>query len=471
MIGIIARKELTEIVRDGRLRVLGALVLVLALAALAFGVEQTQRAKRDRDDARERTQSQWKNQGDKNPHVAAHYGTYVFAPTDTATAIDPGVSRYLGRIIKLEAHKRRFAEHTSAEDGTSGGDFSVATVLLLLMPLLIIALGYGMWTLERERGTLRQVLSTQINRRALFWGKLLALLSAIALLLIPASLIVAGVLWTAGGGDASTLSRLALFAMFVGIYWVVIAGLTLLVSATMRSSQLALVALIGIWGVMSLIAPRLSTEVAGQLEPLPSRAAWAKTVSASLENGIDGKTPRDIAVEAIVSDKMAAQGMESTGMMVDSGYVGGLELQAEAEWEDSIFDHHMLALEDSIERQEQVAAMAGFLSPYLAIKTLSAGLCGTDYFHHRHFSAAAERYRKSMVESLNQAFADQAGFEGWEYEAGLELWAQLPPFTYEPPSLSSVLAHYRLSVIALLLWLALVVVFARLAATRVKVVG
>ena len=38
--------------------------------------------------------------GEKNPHVAAHYGG-VFAPTSVVTALDPGVS-VLGRSVKLK---------------------------------------------------------------------------------------------------------------------------------------------------------------------------------------------------------------------------------------------------------------------------------------------------------------------------------------------------------------------------------
>ena len=49
MIRIIARKELTEIVRDGRLRVLGALVLILAVAALEDTSPAQSRCGRRRD--------------------------------------------------------------------------------------------------------------------------------------------------------------------------------------------------------------------------------------------------------------------------------------------------------------------------------------------------------------------------------------------------------------------------------------
>ena len=93
LIKSIALKEIREIIRDGRMRLLSIIVLLLALAALAFGAHQAMQAQEARESARTRATSQWQNQGEKNPHVAAHYGTHLFAPTSVITAIDPGVLR------------------------------------------------------------------------------------------------------------------------------------------------------------------------------------------------------------------------------------------------------------------------------------------------------------------------------------------------------------------------------------------
>lgn len=471
--GTIARKELTEIVRDGRMRLLGAIVVILALAALAFGADQTHRAQHEREHAAERADAQWTGQGEKNPHVAAHYGTHAFAPTSVATAIDPGVSAWLGRAIKLEAHRRNLAAHAAAEDaGGAGrlGSFSVASVLLQLVPLLVIALGYGLWARERERGTLRQVLSTGVDRTSLLWGKGLALAAALAALLLPAAAIIVGVLWFMGGGDGDTLGRLALLFAAYATYFAIFAGLTLYASAAATSSRAALVAMIAAWGAFCLVTPRGAAEVAGVVAPLPSQAALARAVTASLESGVDGDTPRDVAVEAITSDLMAAQGIEATGMMVDESYLAGLELQAEAQWEDQIFDHHVGQLEDGIAAQERAVAWAGVVSPFVAMRALSAALCGTDYAHHRHFTDYAERWRKGFVKYLDDAFAANAGAEGWDYRAGPELWKKAPPFAYEAPGVGFALADQLPSLLSLLAWLLAAAALARRSARRVRVV-
>ena len=167
---------------------------------------------------------------------------------------------------------------------------------------------------------------------------------------------------------------------------------------------------------------------------------------------------------------MAEQGLSETGMMVDESYLSGIELQAEARWEDMVFDHHIGALEDAIAEQERLVAWVGFLSPYIAMRSLSAGLCGTDYAHHRHFTDYAETWRKELVASLNAAFAENAGAEGWEYKAGPELWKKAPAFAYVEPDAGFALRTHAQSIAALVVWLALAFGLALRSARRVRVV-
>ena len=160
---IVAKKEIVEALRDGRLRFLSFVVILLGLTAFGFGARQMLDAQNARETAMERAKMQWEGQGKKNPHVAGHFGTYVFAPISVTTSIDPGVSSQLGRSIKMEAHRQNLPEHSRARDsglGSQLGGFSVSLILLKLFPILIIAMGYGLWSRERESGTLRQLLST-----------------------------------------------------------------------------------------------------------------------------------------------------------------------------------------------------------------------------------------------------------------------------------------------------------------------
>lgn len=469
LMGTVARKELRALARDGRLRLLGAIVVILTLAALGFGVQQAERAEHARTHAAEQADAQWRGQGDKNPHVAAHYGTHVFAPASAATAIDPGVGPWLGRSIKVEAHRRNLAGHAAAADG-GAGRFSVAAVLLELVPLLIIALGYGLWSRERERRTLAQLLSTGVDRRVVGRGKALALAAVVAGLLGPAGLIVVGTLWALGGGDGDTLTRLGLMGLGYGAYFAIFGGLTLYVSAVARSSRAALVALVGLWGLFTLVLPRVASEVAGVVQPLPSRAELDRRVAADLERGLDGETDREATVERWTREMMAEAGIADAGMLMDDEMFSvGFELRAEARWEDQIYDHHIQALDERVAAQERVVAWLGLASPYLAMRALSAGLAGTDVAHHRHFTDYTEGWRKALMTQLDVAFAREAGAEGWAYTAGAELWAKAPPFEYVAPGAGAALRTHLPALLALGLWLLAAVALTGRGARRVGV--
>lgn len=456
IVWIVARKEFTEVIRDGRLRLLAVLVAVLGVAALGFGARQTIDAQDERSDAMERAKAQWEGQGAKNPHVAAHYGTYVFAPISIVSAIDPGVSAQLGRSIKMVAHKQNLPEHATAKDsGASAqmGGFSVSMILLKLVPLLIIALGYGMWSRERERGTLRQILSTGVSRTALFYGKSLALLGIIALLLVPASLIVLAVLSAVGGFDTQVLGRLLSLGLAYGVYFATFAALTLMISAVSRTSQGALVSLVTMWGLFCLLLPRAAVESATHQAPLPSRAEFQRQIKESLATGIDGQAERETAVDALVKDILAKQGFANAGFMLDPAAARGAELRAEAKWEDMVFDHHVGALNASITEQEKHYVGFGWVSPYVAMSAVSKALCGTDFEHHQDFSRGAEKWRKSFVEMLNDTFVKESGGEGWNYKAGPEVWSKAPPFVYSSPTVYFALGQVGGPLLSLFLWL------------------
>ncbi len=469
----VALKEIREIVRDGRMRVLAVLVLVLAFAALAFGAQQSLRSQHEREHASENAEAQWEGQGDKNPHVAAHYGTHLFAPTSVATAIDPGVSDFLGRSVRIEAHRRNLASHSAAQDSGSLkrlGAFSVASVLLQLVPLLLIALGYGMWSLERERGTLRQVLSTGINLGTLFWGKAIALGLVVGVMLFPAAILIVLALWWLGGGDVSAWIRIFFLGLGYSTYFAIFGALTLAASAMARSSRGALVAMVGAWGFFCLVTPRVATEFAALAVPLPSSAELSRTATKALEKGLDGTREREVEIEAIANDLMAEQGMSDMGMMVDENIVNGIGLQAEAQWENEVFEAIIRDLDDQISSQEAAVSWLGALSPYIAMRSLSAGLSGTDFAHHRHFTEYAELWRQKFIEQLNAAFAENAGDQGWDYKAGPELWENAPAMDYQAPGPFFALHTHAYSIFCLLLWLLATVALAIRAATRVRVV-
>jgi len=469
LIRVIAHKEVRELVRDGRFRLGGALVLVLLLAALIFGWRQSAAVKQERTAAQAIARAAWTAQGDKNPHIAAHFGMYVFKPSGTLAFLDPGADPYLGVTLKLQAHEQELPQDSAAQDATAIGRFgqlSAAAVLQLLVPLLIIALGFATWSGERERGTLRLLAATGVKPRRLLAGKVLGLGAALAMLLLPAVALAAVAL--VSGAESGAGLRLAALLPVYAAYFGVVVAVTLLASALAPSSRAALVALVGFWCVTSLIVPRAASDLAARAVPLPTTGQLAETVHEAIAKGLPGQ-PREDRIEILVKALLKRHGFEGAEIMMDEALLQGIELQAEAEFENEVFDHHLGALMAGMDRQERVAQWAGALSPFLAIRSLSMALAGTDFAHHRAFQQQAETFRRGLVQAMNDDFAKNAGAAGWDYKANRQLWQQAKPFVFQPPDLWWLLAEQRVALAMLALWLLGASGAALLAARRIRV--
>lgn len=466
----IVLKELREVLRDGRLWV-GALgVVALLLVAMAFGLQQQAALSRERQVAQASADEHFVTQDEKNPHEAAHYGTAVFKPAGLLRFIDPGVEPWMGSSIRLVAHARNAPEGASAGDASALsrlGRLSVAAVLQLLVPLLLLVLGFSAWTSERERGTLRLLLSIGTRPRTLFLGKLFGLSVSVGLLLLPAVL-VGGAALVALAGASAPADRLVpltlVYAVFLASYLLLAIG----VSAVARSSRAALVVVLALWVGTSLVLPRVATSVATLVAPIPDEEAFEREVASALVAGLPGQGGREARVDAITETLLDERGFSGAETLMDASLLAGIELQAEAQYENEVLDHVHQRLTARVEARESVVRWFSLAAPPVAIQSTSAALAGTDAAHHRHFSEAAERHRQALIDMLNRAFADRGGEDGWSYRAGREVWEKAPTFVYEQPSTSWALGSQLVPLSSLGLWFAATLWFAAWASSRVR---
>ena len=159
-------------------------------------------------------------QPDRHPHRMVHYGHYVFRPPTALAVLDPGVDPYTGTVIFLEGHRQNSATFSPAYSGAQAGPFALLTPALsyqLLVPLLLIIMGFSTVTREREAGTDRQLVTSGVSPTTIWLGKTVALFGAAALMLLP--LILGTVLSNAGGAIASGF--LLLYALYLAS-WVLI---------------------------------------------------------------------------------------------------------------------------------------------------------------------------------------------------------------------------------------------------------
>ena len=468
MIKHIARKEFTDVVRDGRFRWCAALVGALLLVSLGHGWVQSRRSQAELAAAQAVARDHWESQGEKNPHSAAHYGIYAFKPRLALSFVDEGVDPYTGTSVWLEAHRQNDFFLRPAQDATAAqriGALTAAQVLQHLVPLLIILLTFGALAGEREQGTLRQLLATGVGRLDLAAGKALGVAGALALLLVPAAVAGAAALVIASPGPAaSAVVRGAVLAGIYLVYFAVFVGLSLAVSARVRSARNALVVLLAVWVVNGLVAPRVAVDLSKWIHPTPSALEFARTLQDEMAAGAGGIERPDRA--ALTERLLAEHGVERAEDLPVNEV--GVYLQESEEFGNRIFDRNYGALWDTFERQGLVHEALAAAAPLLAVRALSMGLAGTDVEQHRHFATAAETYRRDLMRRMNGDLAANSR-TGELYTAGPELWAQTPPLRYDAPTLGWVLNNRILSLAVLAAWLVGAVLTATAGVRRAEV--
>jgi ABC-2 type transport system permease protein len=448
---LIARRELVELWRDGRLLLAGALLLLLLATAVAVGWQQQYSNDSERRAAQALDYDAWIAQDDRHPHDAAHQGMHAFKPLPPMFIVDPGITPFVGSTIWLQAHRQSELRFRPAQDATGlqrFGSLSVAWVLQVLGPLLVIVLGFNAFAGEREQGTLRLCASLGVGPQQLLLGKALALVVALAACLLPILILTAMGLWMQGGLDS--LLRLVLLAVGYALYFGIAVFLVLAVSALLPSTRLTLIVLLAMWIGGVTLVPRVASDVAREVHPSPSRQAFNQGIAGDL----------DAAYRRAWREQLGTENRWGADLPLNRW---GIALKVDDEAGYAVTEEHFRRLWTSFAQQERLQIWAGLAVPLLALRGWSMGLAGTDFAEHENFSKAAEAHRRLMQDLISHDLiehADPLGNQHFSYQASKELWSKVPRFEYQAIGVRQALNANLLSLSVLIVGLLLAAVLA-----------
>lgn len=480
MIWRIARKEFTETIRDGRFILTGVIVFILFITAIGVGAQRYAADQAMREAATSNERDLWLNQGQKGPHAAGHYGVYAFKPATPLAFFDPGYNDYTGTLQYLEAHLENQASFKPAADGTAlqrFGDLSGAMVLQMLIPLLIFLLCFGMIAGEREDGTLRQLMSIGVQKTKLIWGKAAGASLALGLVVLPCALIggiLAGIFIEID--DPHIMidfpKKLIVIILTYLAFYISLTAIALSVSIRAKSSAAALTTLLGLWIVTALLVPRVATDVSKALYDVPSSFELAEAVQIGRDKGPHAHEPNHPNHQAFIKKVLDEYKVDKIEDLPVSFI--GLALEEDERVGAEVFDSTYGLVRRTFAKQNSVHQVFGLFSPFVAVKTLSTALSGTDINYSNDFSEAAEGYRRQMVKILNEDIKKNAiGLSKyaseWGYKGDNSLWEKVPPFDYDPPPLSTVISQNILPFFVLIVWLFGSLWFLSVSARRVQV--
>ena len=471
----IAREESRLWLRS-RLAQCTLLIFALLLAAVSISTSlRMSEEHRERSEQQALAEETFLSQPDRHPHRMVHYGHYVFRPPPPLAMIDPGVDAVTGQSIFLEGHRQNSAMFADARASADLGGFeglTAALVYQLFVPLLLIAIGHGVFIREREENTLAPLLAQGVTGNELYAGKWAAMAGVTLALLLPLAMVSAAAV-VRGEALLASFGVMGLYALYLFVW----CGVILLVSAMVRSRALSLGILALFWLASALIVPRMAVESAVSAVPAPGKIETDLRMQAELREVGDGHNAGAPQFQQLRANLLIQYDVERVEDL-PVNFRGVVSEVAEADVTEVMnrFAEERMDLEV---RQARFAESFGWLSPVVAVSAGSRALSGTDLATHHRFLREAEDVRFDFVQGLNRVHVEQLDYtddinRSLNEEANrrtrmsAENWNVLDEFSFQPAAADQRLARAGAPLGMLSAWLLLLTAGGIRAARRMQ---
>ncbi|WP_375398425.1 DUF3526 domain-containing protein [uncultured Sphingomonas sp.] len=259
------------------------------------------------------------------------------------------------------------------------GRFDWAFLLAVIVPLLIIALGYDLLARDRDLGVDRQLALGGCGRGTLLATRTLA--RAVPLALAVLVLIVVAIQVT-GSGAAGWPRVSALLALATGgmIFWW---GLVALVNLRHWSAARSAAVLLSAWTMLAFVVPALVDAAAQAIAPSPSRIELtiaARTAEITAQANAVGLVDRYLA-----GNPGLPRHPDDAAQRSDARFAVSLEI-------DRAVAPALARFNATLARQHRVASMLQFLSPVGAEQSLMTEIAGTGFAARARFQEDVNRH-------------------------------------------------------------------------------
>lgn len=445
--------ELLMLLRGGRTI---AAALVFAFVMVLAGVSSYtagRHADGEKSAVAQAERERWLKQGSKDAHQAAHYSIYAFKPGLPLQALDPGIQPFVGQAIWLEPHWQNdmvYRPLQEAEPFQRMGIADPSRFLVEFAPLLVFLVVFAATAADRETGIMRLALGAARRPGPYVWGKWAAVwIFSAATLLVPA-LAIGG--WaTLADFTPDAVWRLVTWLGTFAIYLAILAAIGVVVCLNARTARLGFAVLLGLWAVLAFVAPRAASTSANHLTPLPSYA----TVKLQMEreapiywSAETGERQTKILMERYGVTRREDLPVDLRGALIDFN-----ERRSHA-----IFDRILGGFYALVSKQDRTFAAQAWMSPAVAVQSLSSALAGSNFAHQQSFITAAERYRRELVNAMNGKLLVSTSKNAKAYgingvTASQSDYQTVPEFVYQQPHIGLALASTGVAPLYLGAWL------------------
>ena len=449
MIRLIFKKELKELFRTAKVVwMLGGLVILLLLALYNGNSYYKSHSNLIRE-SQEMTYQQFISQGDKNPHLGAHFGFYAYKPTADMAMIENGIEDYTGNSFYLEPHKRgvvKFKEISDATGLRSFGFLNIGYLTEFILPLFIFLICHNIFSKEWENGTIKMLLSSKASSRQIFMGKFLsclALVMGLVLFIAISSL----VLFIKESDSAGFMNRvLPAFGCYVAglaLFATLMTSLGVSVSLLTRNANLSLIVLSGFWLIGVFLLPRLAGELSKNINPSVTSLEFENQTLNEKQYGFGNEGHKDVRREALLQRTMKQYHVNKIEDL--PVFFIPITIEFFEESDGLVMDRAYDAVDDNQARQDRLVLNSAWLTPFLAFRDFSMRITATDMHTHNDFSAKAEGHRRKIGVIVDDYYQKNT-------VAGNAFWKTVPQFSYTAPGIGWRLSNAANSIFILLGW-------------------
>ena len=449
MIRLIFKKELKELFRTAKVVWMLGGIIVLLLLALYNGNSYYENHSTLIRESQEMTYQQFISQGDKNPHLGAHFGFYAYKPTADMAMIENGIEDYTGNSFYLEPHKRgvvKFKEISDATGLRSFGFLNIGYLAQFILPLFIFLICHNIFSKEWENGTIKMLLSSKASARQIFMGKLLSCLTlvmALVLFIALSSLILFAKDHHAAGLLNRVLPAFTCYLLGLSLFAAMMTTIGVSVSLLTRNANLSLIVLSGFWLIGVFLLPRLAGELSKNIHPAITALEFENQTFNEKQYGVGNEGHKDVRREKLLQQTMQQYQVKRIEDL--PVFFIPITIEFFEESDAAVMDRAYKAVDDNEARQDRLVLSSAWLTPFLAFRDFSMRITATDMDTHNDFTAKAEIHRRKIGVIVDDYYQKNT-------VAGNAFWKTVPQFAYTAPGIGWRLSHAAGSIFILLGW-------------------
>jgi ABC-type transport system involved in multi-copper enzyme maturation permease subunit len=354
-------------------------------------------------------------------------------------------------------------------------DLDWSFIIKIIFSLYVILLGYGTIAGEKEQGTLCLILSNSISRIKVLVAKYCAILMAVLIPLLIGgvlSLLILGISIPQVLSENSLVRILVMLGLAV-VYLSIFAFLSLMISALIPRSSLALLLLLAFWVLFSVFIPNISGVLSEEFSDVPSEYQMAKRVGEMTEKEVWARI--DVVRERVNNGELKTE--EEVKKETDRAFDMGQE--------DLI--KHYKAYDDAMQKRARTAQNLSRISPTAMFQYASENVAQTGPHNEELFLKDIRNYANVYDDYILKKVGKLVGTSSWSFSATFEIngkpvhisspqpeiydgdKSDFPLFTETPSSLGDDLKIAFPDLAGLILWNIVLAVLAFVAFLRADV--